>query len=69
MEGTGLYVSADNNRIDWIIIKSICDWGYDKRKDFQVLAANASASLVHFVLNNPNSLSDLGISSINNNTC
>lgn len=42
------------------------NWVYDKRKNFQVLTTYASASLIHFVLNNPNSLTDLGNLSIVN---
>lgn len=30
MEGIGLYVTAVAARVDWIVVKSICDWGYNK---------------------------------------
>ncbi|MEN6490290.1 MAG: hypothetical protein ABFD66_15660 [Smithella sp.] len=30
MEGTGLYVSANEAKVDWIVVKAICDWGHNK---------------------------------------
>src|SRR5271167_2742411 len=26
MEGSGLYVSSHDHKVDWIIVKAICDW-------------------------------------------
>jgi nucleoside phosphorylase len=47
MEGTGLYVSASEAKVDWIVIKAICDWGRNKNqadKDaWQRLAAKNAA--------------------------
>lgn len=32
MEGIGLYVSASEAKVDWIVVKGICDWGYNKNQ-------------------------------------
>ena len=50
MEGTGLYVSASTAKVDWIVVKAICDWGHHKgqadKDAWQKLAAkNASRVL------------------------
>jgi nucleoside phosphorylase len=50
MEGAGLYVSSYDNRVDWIVIKAICDWA-DGNKDVdkearQKLAAKNAAEFV-----------------------
>jgi nucleoside phosphorylase len=26
MEGIGLYAAAQNAKVDWILVKAICDW-------------------------------------------
>ncbi len=33
MEGTGLQVSSHRESVEWIVIKGICDWGYDKQNE------------------------------------
>jgi nucleoside phosphorylase/ribosomal protein S13 len=40
MEAAGLVSVCYNNHIDWLVIKAICDWGYDKNGKNQVRAAN-----------------------------
>jgi nucleoside phosphorylase len=50
MEGAGVYAAADRRRIEWIIIKGICDWGVNKTKGHQELAARNAADLVHMLL-------------------
>lgn len=54
MEGTGLYVSASPAKIDWIVVKGICDWGYHKgqaEKDiWQKLAAKNAARVLKAAL-------------------
>lgn len=35
----------------WIVVKGVCDFGYDKTDGYQPLAAAAAAHLVHTVLN------------------
>jgi len=63
MEGAGLYAVAQSNKVDWILVKAICDWADGTKKargdDYQPLAAAVSLSLVQFVLSQPNSLSTL----------
>jgi nucleoside phosphorylase len=51
MEGAGLYVSCHDAKVDWILVKAICDWAdgnksFDKEQRQQQAAANA----VDFVL-------------------
>lgn len=54
MEGVGLYVSASAAKVDWIVVKAICDWGYNKNqadKDaWQKLAANNAARVLKAAL-------------------
>ncbi len=50
MEAIGLSKAANKYGVNWIVIKSICDWGHGKTDDFQDLAAESSISLiVHFL--------------------
>lgn len=47
MEGAGVYAAAAHAKVDWIVVKAICDWGFDKTDDFhEVAAANAAALIV-----------------------
>jgi nucleoside phosphorylase len=54
MEGVGLYVSACAAKVDWIVIKAICDWGHHKNhaeKDaWQQLAAANSVRVLKAAL-------------------
>ena len=54
MEGVGLYVSASKAKVDWIVIKGICDWGHSKNqgnKDtWQKLAAQNAARVLKAAL-------------------
>ena len=51
MEGTGLYVVASDEKIDWIIAKAICDWADGNKDDkAQVLAARNAARFVLHVI-------------------
>lgn len=49
MEGAGLYVAARDAKVDWILVKAICDWADGKKNnDAQELAArNASQFVLH----------------------
>lgn len=51
MEGTGLYSAAYRNKVDWVLIKAICDWA-DGHKDTtcQKLAAENAARFILHVL-------------------
>lgn len=44
MEGTGLYASSTKRKIDWVLIKAICDWGYEKSDEHQEAAAEAAVA-------------------------
>lgn len=51
MEGAGLYVSSAEHKVDWIVIKAICDWadgnkGVDKQERQRTAATNAAVFLV-----------------------
>lgn len=60
MEGAGLFAAADRAKVEWIIVKAICDWGDgNKHKKYQALAAAAAVSLVEHVLGEEGTLSDL----------
>ena len=63
MEGAGLYVSSYDNKVDWIVIKAICDWadgnkGVDKTAGQKLAAKNAAEfvveSLKYTPLQHPN---------------
>ena len=50
MEGAGLYAACQNSKVDWILVKAICDWA-DGHKDvnkeaFQKQAARNATALV-----------------------
>ena len=49
MEGRSFAYAAFNRKCDWLLIKAICDWGYDKNavpgqkdRDQQIAARNAA---------------------------
>jgi nucleoside phosphorylase len=54
MEGTGLYVSAQAAKVDWLVVKAICDWGHKKNRakkdEWQKLAARNAARVVKAAL-------------------
>lgn len=48
MEGAGLYAACAKEKIDWIVVKAISDWGMDKTDGYQAQAAeNAARFVVH----------------------
>lgn len=54
MEGAGLYAAAHRRKVDWIVVKAICDWA-DGRKRYQkerrqMLAARNAAHFVHHMI-------------------
>lgn len=53
MEAAGLYASASRFGIDWITIKGICDWGYDKNDKYQKKASEAAVLLIKSVFKDP----------------
>lgn len=50
MEGGGLYAASQQSKVDWILVKAICDWADGKkevgRKKKQKIAAQNSADFV-----------------------
>jgi nucleoside phosphorylase len=52
MEGAGLYVACQDVKVDWILVKAICDWAdgnkaYDKDNRQQLAARNAATFVAH----------------------
>ncbi|GAB4211423.1 MAG: hypothetical protein OHK0022_45940 [Roseiflexaceae bacterium] len=52
MEGAGLYVAAQQHKVDWILIKAICDWadghkGDAKQQRQEQAARNAALFALH----------------------
>ncbi len=54
MEGNGVYVAAQEARVDWILVKAICDWGdgnkHTDKSHHQKLAAANAAKVVRTAL-------------------
>jgi nucleoside phosphorylase len=51
MEGTGLYTACHDQKVDWILVKGICDWAdgnksQDKKSRQKMAASNAAAFVV-----------------------
>ena len=45
MEGAGLYVSSHDKKVDWIVVKAICDWADgDKKKNKKARQQKAAKS-------------------------
>ncbi|MFP4029735.1 MAG: hypothetical protein ACLFWL_18305 [Candidatus Brocadiia bacterium] len=60
MEGAGMAAAAERKGCEWIVAKSICDWGDgSKTDDHQEFAAAASVDLIEHVLNQPHALEPL----------
>ncbi|WP_338845793.1 SUMF1/EgtB/PvdO family nonheme iron enzyme [Massilia sp. W12] len=57
MEGSGLYASAGRSKVDWLVVKAICDWGHDKnqgkKEEWQQQAAANAARVVLEMLRAP----------------
>jgi nucleoside phosphorylase len=54
MEATGLYASATTAKVDWIVVKAICDWGHEKKEhdpdEAQKLAATNATRVLKSAL-------------------
>jgi nucleoside phosphorylase/glycerol-3-phosphate cytidylyltransferase-like family protein len=54
MEGAGLYVTCQEKKVDWILIKAICDWAdgnkSQNKEKWQEIAAYNAARFVFFAL-------------------
>jgi len=44
MEGYGISAVCQREKVDWIMMKAICDWGKNKSKEFQAESAKLAAS-------------------------
>ena len=59
-EGAGLYAVSYKGKVDWILVKAICDWGDGtKQKHHQGFAAAAAVDLLAHVLNQVGALDAL----------
>jgi nucleoside phosphorylase/DNA-binding response OmpR family regulator len=60
MEGAGVYASSIRNKIDWILVKGIADWGDGKKHHkYQQMASAAATDLALYVMNDESALSGL----------
>jgi nucleoside phosphorylase len=60
MEGRGLYAAASEAKVDWILVKAICDWGDGSKHDGdQPLAAAAAVDLMCAALGGKGALDGL----------
>jgi nucleoside phosphorylase len=55
MEGAGLYVACQDSKVDWILVKAICDWadgskGGPNKDVHQATAAHNAASFVLYAI-------------------
>ncbi|MEW2429760.1 hypothetical protein AB0877_17255 [Micromonospora sp. NPDC047644] len=46
MEGAGVYAAAAHAKVDWIVVKAICDWGFGKGDEFHEEAARNAARFI-----------------------
>ncbi len=58
MEGAGLYVACQDAKVDWVLVKSICDWAdgnkaQDKDARQKLAAENAVSFLLHALKQTP----------------
>ncbi len=54
MEGAGLYAAAQRSKVDWILVKAICDWAdgnkhVGKREQQYTAAQNAASFVLHVI--------------------
>lgn len=68
MEASGIWAAAEKNKKEWIVVKGICDWGENKKDDYQELAAAAAVYLCKKVLSNDNALDGIKLKNIKKNT-
>ncbi|NTW68776.1 MAG: hypothetical protein HGB23_02870 [Chlorobiaceae bacterium] len=69
MEGAGLY-SACGNKVDWILVKGICDFADGNKKENkkinQKVAIESALSACSEIFNSPFAFQELGVKAINN---
>jgi nucleoside phosphorylase len=60
MEGAGIVAAATRARVEWIVVKAVCDWADGRKHDgYQQLAAAAAASAVATMLSSNTALDGL----------
>ena len=59
MEGASLSSVCERKKLEWIIIKGICDWGKGKAKNHQAKAAYSSNHFTHHVFSKSDSFTDI----------
>lgn len=60
MSTVGVYVATAGERLEWILVKGVCDWADGTKNDeYQEMAAASAASLVRHVLADPYALDGL----------
>ena len=77
MEGAGLYVACQDAKVDWIVIKAICDWADHKQRNKaarqQLAAGNAAAFVAHALRHTPLKRSNAPVeqppTTVNNTDC
>ncbi|MEA5425407.1 5'-methylthioadenosine/S-adenosylhomocysteine nucleosidase family protein [Arcicella lustrica] len=65
MEGAGIYTACDQRKVDWILVKGICDFadgnkGKNKHKN-QKMAIDSAVTLCELVFSKPSGFKDLGL--------
>jgi len=50
MEGAGLYVACHDAKVDWILVKAICDWADKKADNKEANQTKAAENAANFVL-------------------
>lgn len=56
MEASGVWAASERKNVQWIVVKGICDWGKEKKDDYQPLAASAAVSLCKYVFSSQTAL-------------
>ena len=56
LEGVGLYTAAQSERVDWILVKGICDWvdsskTRNRNRDQKTAVRNAAMFVAHVLSN------------------
>jgi nucleoside phosphorylase/phosphoserine phosphatase len=59
MEASGIWAASERNKVPWIIVKGISDWGKDKTDNYQPLAATSAVSLCETVFSEEDALSGI----------
>jgi nucleoside phosphorylase len=68
MEGAGVYAAADTRKVEWLLVKGICDFADgnkgENKEQFQKVAAKSAVSLCEFIFASEYVFDALGIKSI-----